>query len=76
MVFDEMIHPPQVTINEELIATADETAEALARLRDSSLQKPLTALRAVCEEAKRAWSGSNLGYHASVYYEIVSRGVV
>jgi predicted nucleotide-binding protein len=27
------------------------------------------AIRKACDEAKRAWSGSNLGYHANVYWE-------
>jgi hypothetical protein len=30
---------------------------------------PLAAIEKVCEDAKRAWSGSNIGYHATVYFE-------
>jgi hypothetical protein len=33
------------------------------------LKKPLSGLRRACDQAKRAWSGSNLGYHATIYYE-------
>jgi hypothetical protein len=58
-----------MTITDELFQIADDAAEALNRIRDESLRKPLTAIRKVCEEAKRAWSGSNIGYHATVYFD-------
>ena len=56
-------------ITDDLFEVADEADEALARIRDERLQKPLLAIRKTCEEAKRAWSGSNIGYHATVYFE-------
>jgi hypothetical protein len=43
-------------------------AEALAQAHSPALQKSLSALRKAGHEAKRAWSGSNLGYHATIYY--------
>jgi hypothetical protein len=57
------------TIAEELFQVADAAAEVLAYARADDLQKPLVAIRKACDEAKRAWSGSNLGYHANVYWE-------
>jgi hypothetical protein len=58
-----------VTIKDELFQVADAAAEARSRICDRSLQKPLTAIRNSCDEAKRAWSGSDIGYHATVYFE-------
>jgi hypothetical protein len=56
-------------ITDDLFEVASEADEAFARIRDERLQKPLLAIRKTCEEAKRAWSGSNIGYHATVYFE-------
>jgi hypothetical protein len=57
-----------MTIADELLRVANDTAEALAQARSPALQKTLSALRKAADQAKRAWSGSNLGYHATVYY--------
>ena len=56
-------------ITDELFEVAGEADETLAHIRDENLQKPLLAIHKVCEEAQRAWSGSNIGYHATVYFE-------
>jgi hypothetical protein len=56
-------------ITNDLFEVAGEADEALARIRDVSLQNPLLAIRKACEEAERAWSGSNIGYHSTVYFE-------
>src|ERR1700688_524706 len=56
-----------MTLMEEVFQVADATANARARLREES--KSLAAFERACNKAKRAWSGSNLGYHATVYYE-------
>jgi predicted nucleotide-binding protein len=58
-----------MTITEELFAIADDAAQAVVRIRDEKLQSSFAAIRKVCEDAKRAWSGSNIGYHAAVYYQ-------
>jgi predicted nucleotide-binding protein len=58
-----------MTLVEELFQLADDASDALARRRDENLKKPLSGLSRACDQAKRAWSGSNLGYHATVYYE-------
>jgi CAP12/Pycsar effector protein, TIR domain len=42
-------------------------SEALDRANNESLSGPLRALSEACEAAERAWSGSNIGYHATVY---------
>jgi hypothetical protein len=57
-----------MTIADELCQVADEVAEALTQARSPALQRTLLALRKAADQAKRAWSGSNLGYHATVYY--------
>jgi predicted nucleotide-binding protein len=58
-----------MTIADELFQVADEASDALERVRTEDLRKPLDAIRQVCEEADRAWSGSNIGYHATVYFD-------
>ena len=52
----------------ELSRVADAAGRARDRIQAEQIQAPLTALRGVCDEVHRAWSGSNLGYHASVYF--------
>ena len=58
-----------MTIAEELFQLAEVTAELLGNTRADELQIPLANIHRACEEAKRAWSGSNIGYHATVYWE-------
>ena len=55
-------------MTDELFRVADFAAELRAEIRNERLQKPLTAIHTACDEIKRAWSGSNIGYHATVYY--------
>ncbi len=54
-------------------AVADELSEVaeqalMDKIRWDVIQAPISALRKITEEAKRAWSGSNIGYHADVYF--------
>lgn len=58
-----------MTAVDELFEPADEAKAARFRPSVDSIQRPLAAIRATCEEAKRSWSGSNLGYHATVYFQ-------
>ncbi len=45
-----------------------QTAEAaLLIVKDPSVQEPLVSIRTASTEIERSWSGSNLGYHATVY---------
>jgi hypothetical protein len=54
---------------DELLTIADDAAEARTQINVDEIQIPIKSLHDVCEDVKRAWSGSNLGYHATVYYE-------
>jgi len=57
-----------MTTIEELISLAEEVSRVKAKLMDDAIQSPVMALRKVGNDAARAWSGSNIGYHATVYY--------
>jgi predicted nucleotide-binding protein len=52
---------------EELLDVAAVAASALVRLREPQLQQAMTAIAKAAEEVGRSWSGSNIGYHATVY---------
>ena len=52
----------------ELFQLADAAEAARTRCQADTSQEPLRGLRQVCDEVGRAWSGSNIGYHATVYY--------
>lgn len=58
-----------MTISQELFELADAISETLKRAYDPALVVPLQTLEKVCDVAKRAWSGSNIGYHSTVYFE-------
>jgi predicted nucleotide-binding protein len=53
---------------EELSEITEATAQLRARVQDRTLQEPVGALREACKQVARAWSGSNIGYHATVYF--------
>lgn len=57
-----------MTISQELFELGNAISETLKRARDESLVKPLESLDEACDTAARAWSGSNIGYHATVYF--------
>ena len=57
-----------VTVAQDLFEVAEAADQARTRIRGDDIQAPLSAIRRVAEEARRAWSGSNIGYHAIVYY--------
>jgi hypothetical protein len=38
-------------------------------MQDAALELPIRALQGECDIVKRAWSGSNIGYHADTYWE-------
>jgi hypothetical protein len=59
----------EVNSVDELLQLADAAAQLRTRIQEKALQKPLEGLRQSSATAARAWSGSNLGYHADVYYE-------
>lgn len=53
---------------DDLNAVVSDADDLLAKINDNGLRKQLEALEAACDSIDRAWSGSNLGYHANVYY--------
>lgn len=57
-----------MTPTEELSHIPETIAQLRSRIQDNALKGPIEALRESAENAARAWSGSNLGYHAVVYY--------
>jgi predicted nucleotide-binding protein len=57
-----------MTISQELFELGNAISGTLKRARDDSLVKPLKSLDEACDTAARAWSGSNIGYHATVYF--------
>ncbi len=54
--------------SEELLLTADKLDQIAQNGKFSQVEKPLNFLKKAAEEVHKAWSGSNLGYHANVYY--------
>lgn len=56
-----------MTISQELSDLGSAIAEELVQVRDPKLTEQIDALDAACDAAARAWSGSNIGYHAAVY---------
>jgi hypothetical protein len=53
---------------QELFQLANTAADTRARMQEKAIREPLRVLRQICDEVGRAWSGSNIGYHATVYY--------
>ncbi|HYI41663.1 MAG TPA: TIR domain-containing protein [Allosphingosinicella sp.] len=53
----------------ELYLAADNVGDLLSRFRVSLPEKTLENVTDVCSEVQKSWSGSNLGYHAYVYFE-------
>jgi hypothetical protein len=56
-----------MTVAVELFEISDAASAAVAGLQKEDIRQPLAQLEKVCDEAKRAWSGSSLGYHADTY---------
>jgi predicted nucleotide-binding protein len=51
----------------DMIDVANAASKAIFSLRDADLQNSLTLLRQAAIDVGRAWSGSNIGYHSTVY---------
>jgi predicted nucleotide-binding protein len=64
---------PGIDAVANLVAELSELARAaqlaLNDARNPQLLEPLVAIDREAQRAKRAWSGSNIGYHAIVYYD-------
>jgi predicted nucleotide-binding protein len=57
---------------EELSEITEAAAQLRARVQDKAIRAPIDALRETCRQVGRAWSGSNMGYHATVYFADLS----
>ncbi|HEX9863391.1 MAG TPA: hypothetical protein VGC03_00330, partial [Acidimicrobiia bacterium] len=51
-----------------LVRLGQQLATVAARADDSAFADPLGALMTAAEDVARSWSGSNIGFHANVYY--------
>jgi predicted nucleotide-binding protein len=54
---------------QELFSTAERLAALKDSLRTQDVRRRIEAILAECEKVGRSWSGSNLGYHSTVYYQ-------
>ena len=55
-------------ILEDLFSIADELAAATREIKDKELFSPVSKIEKAIEKARKAWSGSWLGYHSRIYY--------
>jgi hypothetical protein len=53
---------------EDLFDVAESGTKLKADLEAGALSSQLNALAQVCDAVRHAWSGSNIGYHATVYW--------
>jgi predicted nucleotide-binding protein len=58
-----------MTIRQELTELADLVSKQVDRTRAPDLETPMRSLEAQCDIARKAWSGSNIGHHANVYWQ-------
>src|SRR5215469_858865 len=56
------------SLSDQLQAEANELDIHVAKARDSKIELPLQSLESAAREVAAAWSGSSMGYHATVYY--------
>lgn len=54
--------------SKELYLVSDTMGDAIANFEAVISREKLIELTEVCSEVQNSWSGSNLGYHANVYY--------
>ena len=55
-------------LSEELSELASDAQKMHDEIRQGGIKEKMAALKKVSDEAKRAWSGSNIGYHARTYF--------
>lgn len=55
-------------ISQELLSIADSLDTICDEWEKTGVPDALSALESVAKEVAQAWSGSNLGYHANIYY--------
>jgi hypothetical protein len=54
-------------------AAAKDAGDLIENISRKEIQRPIEAIEKACGEVHRAWSGSNLGYRALVYYQGLER---
>jgi predicted nucleotide-binding protein len=57
-----------MTADQEIMQIADRAARLLAKIQTPELQTAFDGLEREARAVGRAWSGSNIGYHATVYF--------
>lgn len=57
------------SLGDELVEVSRRLSTVAARADDSAFKDTLSQLMEAAETVGRAWSGSNIGFHADVYYE-------
>jgi hypothetical protein len=60
---------PGNELHEELLALAERLDDVVRQADVSEVQEPLDRLEKAAASVGKAWSGSELGYHARVYYQ-------
>jgi hypothetical protein len=54
---------------DELDQIAAKLASVADEAKDPLVKQPVDALNTAAQDVGKAWSGSNIGYHARVYYQ-------
>jgi predicted nucleotide-binding protein len=57
------------SLGDGLVRLGEQLLTVAARADDTAFTQPLNALMDAAESVARSWSGSNIGFHADVYYE-------
>ena len=55
-------------VSQELYLISDSAADALAQFEAVIPSEKVVTVTEICSDMQDSWSGSNLGYHANVYY--------
>lgn len=55
--------------DQELFIASDRVGELLDRFESSMPENLIEQVTDICDAVHKSWSGSNLGYHANVYFE-------
>jgi predicted nucleotide-binding protein len=60
------VHPDDI---EDLLAVSRDANDLIHKILDNDFWRQVESINKSVESVHRSWSGSNIGYHASVYYE-------
>ena len=56
-------------LSDELAGIVERLDQMIMYGRGPSIQEPIACLEKAASEVAKAWSGSSLGYHSTIYYE-------